>query len=76
MDISGLKNEVKVNELLISGSLSIKTKNEFGVHIFSSSINDDGILSGKLTKPKYNENELIKSIDTIIVELLQIETPV
>jgi hypothetical protein len=76
MDISGLKNEVKVNELLISGSLSIKTKNEFGVHIFSSSINDDGILSGKLTKPKYNENELIKSIDTIIVELLPIEPPV
>lgn len=76
VDKSGLKNEVKVNELLTSGSLSIKTKNEFGVHIFSSSINDDGILSAKLTKPKYNEAELIKSIDTVIVELLPIEAPV
>jgi hypothetical protein len=75
MDKSGLKNEVKVNELLTSGSLAIKTKNEFGVHIFSSSINDDGILSGKLTKPKYDEGELIKSIDTTIIELLPIEPP-
>lgn len=76
MDKSGLKNEIKVNELLTSGSLAIKTKNEFGVHIFSSSINDDGILSGKLTKPKYNEDELIKSIDTTIIELLPIEAPI
>lgn len=72
---TGLKNEIKVSELIQSGSLAIKTKNEFGVHVFSGSVSDDGILSGKLTKPKYNEDELIKSIDTIITELLPIEAP-
>jgi hypothetical protein len=44
----GLKNEIKVSELIQSGSLAIKTKNEFGVHVFSGSVSDDGILSGKL----------------------------
>ena len=73
---SGLKNEVKVSELIQSGSLAIKTKNEYGVHIFSGSVDDDGILFGKLTKPNYNEEELKKSIDTVIVELLPIESPI
>ena len=72
---TGLKNENKISELLVSGSLAIYTKNSSGVHIFSGSSVDDGIISGKLTKPKYNNNELIKSIDTIIVELLPVEAP-
>jgi hypothetical protein len=67
---TGLRNEDKISELLVSGSLAIKTKNDFGVHIFSGSVADDGIVSGKLTKPKYNEVEVIKSIDTNIVELV------
>ena len=73
---SGLKNEVKVSELIQSGSLAIKTKNEYGVHVFSGSVDDDGILFGKLTKPRYNEEELKKSIDTVIVELIPIQAPV
>ena len=76
IDNSGLKNEKKVGELLISGSLAIKTKNDFGVHVFSGSIDDDGILFGKLTKPGYNDGELVKSIDTSIVELIPIEAPI
>jgi hypothetical protein len=64
-----------ISELLVSGSLAIKTKNEFGVHVFSGSVADDGIVSGKLTKPKYNEVEVIKSIDTNIVELIPVEAP-
>lgn len=72
---AGLKNEVKVQDIIVSGSLSIKSKNEFGVHIFSASKDDDGIIFGKLTKPKYNKVELIKSIDTNIVELIPIEAP-
>jgi len=75
-DKSGLKNERKVSELLISGSTAIKTKNDFGVHIFSGSVDDDGILFGKLSKPGYNDGELIKSIDTTIIELIPIEAPV
>ena len=72
---TGLRNEDKISELLVSGSLAIKTKNDFGVHIFSGSVATDGILSGKLTKPKYNEVEVIKSIDTNIVELIPVEAP-
>ena len=72
---TGLRNEDKISELLVSGSLAIKTKNDFGVHIFSGSVVDDGIVSGKLTKPKYNEVEVIKSIDTNIVELIPVEAP-
>ena len=73
---TGLRNEDKISELLVSGSLAIKTKNDFGVHIFSGSVATDGILSGKLTKPKYNEVEVIKSIDTNIVELITPDAPV
>jgi hypothetical protein len=72
---TGLRNEDKISELLVSGSLAIKTKNDFGVHIFSGSVADDGIVSGKLTKPKYNEVEVIKSIDTNIVELIEPQAP-
>jgi len=67
---TGLQNEQKVGEILVSGSLAIKTKNSFGVHIFSGSVVDDGIVTGKLTKPKYKESELLKSIDTTIIELI------
>jgi hypothetical protein len=73
---TGLKNEQKVGEILVSGSLAIKTKNSFGVHIFSGSVVDDGIVTGRLTKPKYKESELLKSIDTTIVELIPVEPPV
>ena len=72
---TGLRNESMISELLVSGSLAIKTKNEFGVHVFSGSVADDGIVSGRLTKPKYNEVEVIKSIDTNIVELIPVEAP-
>jgi hypothetical protein len=72
---TGLRNEDMISELLLSGSLAIKTKNDFGVHVFSGSVAQDGIVSGKLTKPKYNEVEVIKSIDTNIVELIPVEAP-
>lgn len=72
---TGLRNEEKISELLISGSTAIKTKNEFGVHIFSGSVADDGIISGQLIKPKYNEEEILKAIDTTIIELLEPESP-
>lgn len=72
---TGLRNEEKISELISSGSAAIKTKNEFGVHVFSGSIAEDGIISGQLLKPKYNEEELLKSIDTTIIELLPPDQP-
>ena len=75
MEKTGLQNESIISELQISGSLAIKTKNEYGNHYFMDKSPNDGIISGKLNRDKYNETELKKSIDTIIVELLPIEPP-
>jgi hypothetical protein len=75
MIFSGLKNEKKVSELLLSGSLAIKTKNESGIHLFEEKNAEAGIISGKLKNAKYDENEVLKSIDTTIIELLPIAPP-
>jgi hypothetical protein len=72
---TGLQNEQLISELLISGSNAITSKNTFGVHTFEQTNNEDGVISGKLVKPKYNEVELVKSIDTRIFELLPPEPP-
>ena len=52
---SGLRNENLISELTISGSLAIKTKNDYGVHTFQTSV-DGGIISGQMNRPKYDEN--------------------
>ena len=66
----GLKNEQLVRKLLEKGSTALKGRNPFGVNVFSGSVNDDGVVSGQLTKTKYDTQELVKSIDTNIFELL------
>ena len=75
MENKGLRNEQIISELQLSGSLAIKTKNDYGIHYFMDKSPEDGIISGQLNRPKYNESELIKSIDTVIVELLPTEPP-
>jgi hypothetical protein len=72
---TGLQNEALISELLVSGSSAIKTKNDFGIHTFEQTSNTDGVISAKLTKPKYNQSELVKSIDTVIFELLPVAPP-
>jgi len=75
MKNDGLKNEQFISELTISGSTAIKTKNDAGVHIFSESVYDAGVISSTLVKPKYNQKEIIKSLDTNIIELIPINPP-
>lgn len=75
MKNTGLKNEQFISELTISGSTAIKTKNPFGIHIFSGSIDKDGVIGSTLEKPKYNISEIEKSIDISIVELIPISVP-
>ena len=75
MKNSGLKNEQKVQELLTKGSNALGEKNSAGVRLFKESDLGDGIISGKLIRPKYNNEELKKSIDTEIFELLPQEAP-
>ena len=70
MKNSGLKNEQKVQEILRKGSNALAEKNSAGVRLFKESDLGDGIVSGKLIRPKYNTNELKKSIDTEIFELI------
>jgi hypothetical protein len=72
---NGLRNESFVDRLNISGSTAIRTKNDFGVHIFSGSVSDDGVIGSKLVKPKYNSDEIEKSIDTTIIELIPVIPP-
>lgn len=71
---TGLKNEIFVDKLLISGSSALKKKNN-GINLFEEIDTEDGVVSSKLTKPKYNKEQLIKSIDTTIIELLPVEVP-
>ena len=73
---TGLQNETLISELLISGSSSPAiSRNEFGVYLFDQANRSDGVISGQLTRPKYNETELVKSVDTVIFELLPPEAP-
>lgn len=72
---TGLQNETLISELLVSGSSAIKSKNDFGIHTFEQTSNTDGVISAKLVKPKYNKDELVKSIDTVIFELLPVAPP-
>jgi hypothetical protein len=67
---SGLRNEALSAKILQSGSNALKPKNNSGINVFSGSVLDDGVISGKLTKNKFNNNELVKSIDTNIFELI------
>jgi hypothetical protein len=69
---TGLKNEEFVSEILVSGSLKLKPKNSFGVNFFEEVDIKDGVTSAKLVKPKYDNSELVKSIDTDIFELIPI----
>ena len=75
MDNFGLRNEALLGELQKSGSLAIKGVNDFGVYQFDSKNTEDGIVSGKLLKPKYNSNEIEKSLDIRIFELIPVEPP-
>lgn len=72
---TGLKNDSLVNSIEISGSLSVRSKNDVGIYEFRDTDLEDGVVFGKLVKPKYNVDELIKSIDTTIFELLPVEEP-
>jgi len=72
MDNSGLKNEELLKDLQRDGSSAVKPRNDFGVYLFDEKETKDGVIFSKLSKPKYIESELLKSIDTNIVELLPI----
>lgn len=71
----GLKNEELVGKIMVSGSLGLKPKNLAGVNYFEEVDSKDGVTSAKLVKPRYDTEELIKSIDTEIFELIPVRPP-
>jgi hypothetical protein len=75
MKKTGLQNEELIGKILISGSLGIKSKSTYGINLFEEFDVKDGVTAAKLVKPKYDNAELLKSIDTEIVELIPITAP-
>lgn len=71
---TGLKNEFLLNNISKSGSLVVSKTSE-NSYLFNESNDKDGVVFGKLSNPKYNENDLQKSIDTRIFELIPTEPP-
>ena len=73
---TGLQNEKLVGKILVSGSLTInQNTGSTGFTLIDEADPNSGVISGRLTKPGYNNSELIKSIDTNIVELIPITAP-
>jgi hypothetical protein len=71
---TGLRYEPLLENISRSGSLSIQG----GVntnYTFEEGIDSDGVVFGKLSKPKYNETDLVKSVDTRIFELIPTTPP-
>ena len=85
-----IDNQFRIGELISSGSRAIVSKDEVsGNHTFtlgSKEVIDtpyehikgerDGELTGRIEKPKYNEEELKKSVDTVVDELISAPRPV
>ena len=71
-----LDKEVRIDELNNSGSKAIKSIEPYGRHnYFAEQMKDvngsmDGEISGKLRRPKYDEEQLLLAIDTEIDELI------
>lgn len=70
MTKKGLQNEKYIKNLKREGSVALKPKNDFGVNVFDAKEENSGLIAGKLIRPKYNEQELLKSVDTVIDELI------
>lgn len=70
MEKKGLQNEAFIRKIKEDGSNALKPKNDIGVNVADKNNTSSGLISGKLIRPKYNQDELLKSIDTEISELL------
>ena len=71
-----LEKEVRIEELNSSGSKAIKSIDPYGRHNYyaeqmkESNGSMDGEISGKLRRPKYDEEQLLLAIDTEVDELI------
>ena len=71
-----LDKEVRIGELTLSGSKAIKSIDPYGRHnYFAEQMKEvngsmDGEISGKLRRPKYDEEQLLLAVDTEVDELI------
>ena len=71
-----LEKEVRIDELTSSGSKAIKSIDPYGRHnYFAEQMKEvngsmDGEVSGKLRRPKYDEEQLLLAVDTEVDELI------
>jgi hypothetical protein len=79
-----IDNQFRIDELISKGSRAIVSKDEVtGNHTFTVGSKEivntpyphikgerDGELTGRIEKPKYNEEELVKAVDTVVDELI------
>lgn len=71
-----LEKDVRIDELTLSGSKAIKSIDPYGRHNYyaeqmkESNGSMDGEISGKLRRPKYDEEQLLLAIDTEVDELI------
>lgn len=71
-----LDKELRIQELNTSGSKGIKSIDPYGRHnYFAEQMKEvngamDGEVSGKLRRPKYDEDQLLLAVDTIVDELI------
>tara|TARA_R110001592_G_scaffold4546_2_gene25564 strand:+ start:17453 stop:18832 length:1380 start_codon:yes stop_codon:yes gene_type:complete len=69
-----LEKEERIIELQQSGSAALKSIDDFGRHTFLAPQMGgemDGEIAGRLRRMKYDEEELIKAIDTSVNELIK-----
>ena len=69
-----LEKEERILELTQSGSKALKSLDEFGRHTFLAPQmggDMDGEIVGRLRRMRYDEEELIKAIDTSVDELIK-----
>ncbi len=66
--LNDIRKETIESILMVSGSSAI-TKNEYGVTVVESLNAASSLVFKNLSKPKYDEAELIKAIDVEVIEL-------
>lgn len=74
-----LSNEFILSELIKSGSAALRQETTpSGTIVVNTSVDTDGSTFGYVEKPKYNNEQLLKAVDTVVDELISqpiVESP-
>lgn len=66
-----LSNEFILSELIKSGSSALKQQvTDTGIILMDTNVDTDGPTFGYVERPIYNNNQLVKAVDTVVDELI------